>query len=193
MAAKRSLETRLTTKLGPLPVWAWAAVILGLYYAYTKLGKSSPAAAPVSAPTTTDPNQTPVSADTSVPASSGGGGSPSSNLNDTLLSQLSGFQSSIDQLTAAVQTTAAFDNPGSSGSIPWGNQPITGLIPGTPGGTVNPNVSPPPYASSTPAGQKPAPVVRKAAPVRYYTYKKNVPLNRGQTLHFTKGKGYYAA
>lgn len=30
-------------------------------------------------------------------------------------------------------------------------------------------------------------------PTKYYTYKKNVPLRAGQTLHFAKNKGYYAA
>jgi hypothetical protein len=30
-------------------------------------------------------------------------------------------------------------------------------------------------------------------PVRYYTYKKQVPVGAGQTLHFATGRGYYAA
>jgi outer membrane biosynthesis protein TonB len=30
-------------------------------------------------------------------------------------------------------------------------------------------------------------------PHKYYTYKKDVPLSKGQTVHYTPGKGYYAA
>ena len=37
--------------------------------------------------------------------------------------------------------------------------------------------------------------VKTVQPVagKYYTYKAQVKLGAGQTLHFTKGKGYYAA
>lgn len=56
-------------------------------------------------------------------------------------------------------------------------------------------------APAAPAVQPPTPkplpkVVARRPPapaVRYYTYKRNVPLVGGKTLHFTKGKGYYAA
>lgn len=43
-------------------------------------------------------------------------------------------------------------------------------------------------AASKTAAKKAAP----AAPKKFYTYKKNVPLKPGQKIHFTKGKGYYA-
>lgn len=32
-----------------------------------------------------------------------------------------------------------------------------------------------------------------SAPARYYTYRANVPLRPGQTVHYTPGRGYYAA
>lgn len=37
------------------------------------------------------------------------------------------------------------------------------------------------------------PTTTTGAVTRYYTYKKDVPLKAGQTLHFTSGRGYYAA
>lgn len=48
---------------------------------------------------------------------------------------------------------------------------------------------------ATPATQPhvSTPTVAKPAAVHYYTYKSEVPLQGGQTLHFTSGKGYYAA
>jgi hypothetical protein len=38
-----------------------------------------------------------------------------------------------------------------------------------------------------------ASVLTTTAPIRYYTYKADVPLAAGQSLHFTTGRGYYAA
>lgn len=101
---KRSLEQRLTGKVGPLPVWAWAALILGTVLLYLKL---HPAAATPADPASSTGDLTPVSADGSNPVGSSGGGSSASNVNDALLSQLSGFQTSIDTLTAAVQAQEA--------------------------------------------------------------------------------------
>lgn len=43
------------------------------------------------------------------------------------------------------------------------------------------------------AAKKAAVKTTAQKPTKYYTYKKNVPLKAGQKLHFTKGKGYYAA
>lgn len=42
-------------------------------------------------------------------------------------------------------------------------------------------------------GARPAPPARPAPAVRYYTYRTQVPLRAGQTLHFAAGRGYYAA
>lgn len=53
-------------------------------------------------------------------------------------------------------------------------------------------------AAKTPASSKPPaksvnkPVVRKPITPTYYTYKSQVRLGQGQTLHYTKGRGYYA-
>jgi hypothetical protein len=58
---------------------------------------------------------------------------------------------------------------------------------------------PPPKTPVKSRAQSPSPVVKKApvvvkkAPARYYTYKRQVPLRPGQTLHYTPGRGYYAA
>lgn len=193
--SKRGLGQRLTAKAGPLPVWAWAAVILGAYLLYTHL---HPATAATTTGATTDTtadtsDQTPVSAgDTGNPPASGGG-DPGSNVNDTLLSQLSGFQSSIDALTGAVQSSQAFGaDGGGSGSADYSG---TGSIslPLIPAGTVAvPAAAPAPSSSVHPVA------------THYYTYApgkapKGQTLNEapkappGKTLHFLKGKGYYYA
>lgn len=54
-----------------------------------------------------------------------------------------------------------------------------------------PAPSPPAPKVSEPAKAKTT--AKKAAKPRYYTLKKDVPLRKGQTVHFTRGKGYYAA
>jgi hypothetical protein len=58
------------------------------------------------------------------------------------------------------------------------------IIVTTPGGTVESTAN---FVFLTPT--------KKVQPVagKYYTYKAQVKLGAGQTLHFTKGKGYYAA
>lgn len=54
----------------------------------------------------------------------------------------------------------------------------------------------PPSPAMTDTGKKPVGPPQKVAPApapKYFTYQKDVKLGPGQTLHFTKGKGYYAA
>lgn len=109
--SRRSLETRLTAKVGPLPVWAWAALILGAALLYLHLNPSSAAAA----------DATPVSADTGSAAQqpAGGGGNAAGNLNDGLL-DAAGVDTT-DPLTFQVQQTDA-----SSGQSPQALAPAVG-------------------------------------------------------------------
>lgn len=199
-AAKRSLGQRLNGKVGPLPAWAWAAIILGAYLAYTHFAGGGAAAATTSTSTDATPSDvassdnTPVTSDSGNPPASGGGG-PADNVNDTLLSQLSGFGSSIDALTAAVQSAPAFqDVSGTSGSADFsgGSSPLVTLP-----------ALPAPAAPKAAVKAAPKPAAKPVA-VHYYTYAPgkapkgqagnqapaSVP---GKTLHFTKGKGYYYA
>jgi hypothetical protein len=100
----------------------------------------------------------------------------------TLIEQTQGLTDAIGTLVYNVGSS------GGSGSSADGNSP-------------NPTV--PPYSTATkpvqktPAVSKPAakavPAPAKQPPARYYTYKNQVKLGKGQSLHFTSGKGYYAA
>jgi hypothetical protein len=72
----------------------------------------------------------------------------------------------------------------------------------TPGGVANSATtftftgaasSPAPAAPAAPAPAAPAATKRTPVIAKYYTYKRNVKLTAGQSIHFAAGKGYYAA
>jgi hypothetical protein len=65
----------------------------------------------------------------------------------------------------------------------------TGLISITTAHGSTKSFSPFTVTAAPAAGTRPA----KPAPVNYFTFKRQVKLQPGQTLHFKKGKGYYAA
>lgn len=92
--SKRSLQARLTGKVGPLPVWAWAALILGAYLLYTHLHPSTVA---------TSADATPVGTgdDSAAQQPGGGAGNAAGNLNDALLAAAG--VTAADPLTAQVQ------------------------------------------------------------------------------------------
>jgi hypothetical protein len=95
-ASNRGLAARFTRKLGPLPVWAWAAVILGLYLVYTHFHASTGAAA-----STADTTAVPAAGgDGSAQVPSSGQGGTVDNLNQDLFDQLGANTAAIDQLTA---------------------------------------------------------------------------------------------
>lgn len=198
MAEPQGIKERLTAKAGPLPVWLWAVVILGAFLAWQHFRGGGDTAVGAS---TSD--QTPVTTggDASSDVGVAGGGSPASNVNDGLLSQLSGMQSSVDALTAQVQSMPAFSSDagtaGSGSTIPndgsmfMDNQgPPGGLPEAGPPGPAGPRG---PAGKQAPVVKPPAAKAKAPAKIRYYTLKKNVPLKKGQTLHYTKGRGYYAA
>lgn len=119
MAAKpkrKGIGGRLTAKVGPFPVWAWVLAALAGYLAYRRFAGGGSSTATLS-PTATsaDSNATPVGLDSGSPPASGAGG-PAGNVSDDLLSQLSGFQTSIDTLTAAVQSSDAYATLGGGDS-----------------------------------------------------------------------------
>ena len=82
--------------------------------------------------------------------------------------------------TAGTSITATVPLPPEEAALPDPG-PIMVM---TPGGTVHSTAN---FVYLNPA--------KKVQPVagKYYTYKIQVKLGAGQTLHFTKGKGYYAA
>jgi hypothetical protein len=192
---------RATAKVGPLPVWAWALVILvGGYLAYRfTAGRSSSSSSSTTSaePATqaTDPGSldlTPVGADTGSPPASSGQGGAADNLNSDLYGYLSGLQGSVDALTASVQMSPAFWPGTESGSSGSGSTVPNGQTPASPAAAA---------AAAKPAA-KPAP---PPASVRYYTYAPGkAPAARkqdeapakgpaGTTLHFKSGKGYFYA
>lgn len=92
------------------------------------------------------------------------------------------WQSIIDQLLGG-------GDGGGGGDTPAPNSPdspaaMNQLL----NGPRDNRVSPSGYSTATPSRPKAPP-----APSRFYTYKKDVPLKKGQTVHFQTGKGYYAA
>ena len=198
-----SLVDRATAKVGPLPVWAWALVLLVggyLVYRFTGIGSSSSSSSSSSPPpdtgaTSTDPasalDTTPIGGDSGNPPASGQGGA-ADNLSGDLYSYLTGIQGSVDSLTAAVQMAPGFWDTSSSGS-----------------GSVVPNsgAGAPTAPTRAPVKAAPKPAPKPAAPahVRYYTYApgkapKGQTANQapakgpaGTVLRFAKGKGYYYA
>lgn len=185
----------LTRKLGGLPVWAWGLIaVAGLaagIYLKRRSTNASGALATGSTPSVDNTGTTsyPDFSGATAGGSSGGGTpapaqgiDPAQYVNDVL----SSFQG------GAANALANFQN-----GVSLGQQfPITS---GGNGAGVSPS-SQVPAPAQVPAGVASTPhstatSIGKAAPspIRYYTYKKNVPLATGQTLHYTKGKGYYAA
>lgn len=221
-SSSKSFGARMTAKVGPLPVWAWALAILVVGYLVYRFSGSSSSSSSASTDTSSGDATAPTT-DTSTSGSPGpdqttgdGSSGGAAGLNDELLSQLSGFQGSLDALTAAVLSSSAFlPGTGDSGSgsivpngVPSGSAPLepATVATGAHGGTAP--------APAPAAKVKPAPTLvsehgqgggyTPPANVRYYTYapgkapkgqKANEAPARvaGKTLHFASGRGYYYA
>ena len=182
----------------PLPVWlgvAAAGLLLGIYLRHrgTQGSVGSQTAFP-----TSDPNAGLSTASGDIgSAISGGGVAPAGSGYDPSTEQalLQGLQGGIDQNTAAVGNLVdaigalLYNVPSSAGS---GSSAVGSSTSPNPGGPMI-------LASSTPTKAKAVPKPATKAPAKspakivYATYKKNVKLKAGQTIHYKKGKGYYAA
>jgi hypothetical protein len=93
-----TVKTKLTHKVGPFPVWAWAGLVIGAYFLIFRgpFGKAAKASGGTQLP------YTPTSGSgAQQPAS--GQGSPVDNTNGDLLSALQENASSHDALLAALQ------------------------------------------------------------------------------------------
>lgn len=93
----RGFVNRLTAKVGPLPVWAWAAVILGAYFLYSRM---RPPAATTTADVSSASTPDATTGAAQVPAS--GQGAPVDNLSQPLLDSLGANTAAIDALTSQV-------------------------------------------------------------------------------------------
>lgn len=96
-STKRGLVTRLTAKVGPLPVWGWAAVILGAYLLYSRM---RPPAATTTADTSSASTTDGTTGSAQVPAS-GQGGSVD-NLSGQLFDALGANSAAVDALTSQI-------------------------------------------------------------------------------------------
>ncbi len=101
------LSARLTRKVGPLPVWAWAVVILAGGYLVYKLRKPSAAAASQSTavPVTPDVTGSPTAGSVGSGGATDTGGLSSAPLDLSPLTQ--GFQGIGDQLSQLEQQLQA--------------------------------------------------------------------------------------
>lgn len=141
----------MTAKVGPLPVWAWAAVILGAYLLYTRL---HPSAKTSTADATATPDTSGNSAADSTVSGQGGSGD---NMSQGMFDALSANTSSLDALTSQILST-----PVGSGFGP------TDPVPGDTGaGTTGPAAA---STSNAPASSPAAaPAATGAAPAAHPT------------------------
>jgi hypothetical protein len=190
----------LSKKVLGMPLWLLA--ILGLVagyllyrYAAGSLGGSSNVAQVNSGATSTSsPTTSPDTSTGSVPTA----GSPDDTGQTTsdLLTALGGQQSNLlsafeaanqDVVGLAQSQITAAQQQGLSPSTITETQPTVAPQPGGSGASIIQYVSPTAVSPTTTA--KP----QTSSIARYYTYKTQVPLAAGQTVHFTPGRGYYAA
>jgi hypothetical protein len=140
----------LTRKLGPLPVWAWGAVLIGLYLAYRHFASAgTAAAAPLTPSSDASTGTLGTGSDTSGASGGGSGGGtltpdtpfgPGSDLYNALLAGLlAGGGGRTDNLV-----------PGDTPSIPTSSpSPDAGAAPGP--AAVAPTVVSPAPQARTPA------------------------------------------
>lgn len=125
----RSLGARLGRKVGPLPVWAWAAVILGAYLLYSRLHPGAATSGGTTALTaSTDPGST-TGGDTSggvgsagtdlsaITAQLGANQDAQNQAQDAQSQALGALGSSVDALTWQIMRTTP-DPAGANGAPP---------------------------------------------------------------------------
>lgn len=183
--SSKSKGKGLTKKVGPLPVYAYLiGVAIVVFYLYYRRRNSNGGSSSVAG----SQNQQIIPSGIVVPQTQGissqdnsqGGYSNPAPTDSSPLYFPSDYATETDLANAVndvKNNTAA-----SIAAITFPQPNINITVPKT-------SVSSTTTASKT-AAKKAASTPKK---ITYYTYKKNVPLKAGQTLHFTKGKGYYAA
>lgn len=168
----------LTKKVGPFPVYVYligvGIVVLYLYYRHRNSSGGSNS-------TPGSLNQSVIPSGVVVPQSQGSSGSDSSqggtsNAVDfpsdyATQTDLQNAIDSINNNTAATIASITFPQPNINITVPKSSVASTTT------------------KSKTAAKKAVAPTKK----IKYSTYKKDVHLKAGQTLHFTKGRGYYAA
>lgn len=205
-AAKSS--SGLKRKVGPLPLYAWVvvAVLLVGYFLFFRKGSAAAQTAPETAADI--PVQSAADQATGLVPSAGSSADTGSSTSDLLAaygaenSNLTGAllqtQQNVIALAQAQQSALA----ATTAVVPNEHSDFAQIIP-QPGGPNAPMISYPSPATSTVTKPvvKAATTVKSAGstaktaatPVKYQTYKRDVVLKAGQTVHFKTGSGYYAA
>lgn len=200
MADPKPKTNGLTKKLGPLPIWAWAVAGLAvgylLYRHFSSVGGGSPTPEQTVAQQGPSPSLMGATPSAGAPQDTGAATSD-------LLSSLGGerqdllgalLQTQQDVVGLANAQIAYAQTNTSLGSFNTQTQPAVASDPG--GGNtpvyvyLSPSVAP--SQSLKPATTTVTGAKQTGASTRYYTYKRDVPLGSGQTVHFTSGRGYYA-
>lgn len=194
----------ISKKLGPFPRWVW--LLLGLLVAVFVFRRmrggsgGSVQATPTQSLVTSSPD-----AQMGAVPSAGAPGDTGQTTSD-LVSALGGQQASLlqaleaqsqDVLALAQSQIAAAQTQTSLGSFNTQTQPATAPQPGGSNAPAIVYVSPTVYTSPGGSASPPSPAPVKASststPTKFYTYKRDVKLASGQTVHFRSGRGYYAA
>lgn len=211
----------LTRKLGPLPLWAWAAIaaaIAAVLYLRSRGSVSEPGSSPYGGAVET---VTGANGGTAYDAAMAGAPqanyAPQDSLSPDVLASLADYRGSLrDTVLGAFDegnadlgnllasyggTQTASSSYGAAGAPPitvnlvgaGASSPAKPATKKLPAKTTSASKS----AASKPstAAKQPGKVPAKQAPpsTRYYTYKTDVKVGKGQTLKFRAGKGYYAA
>ncbi len=199
----------LKKKVGPLPLYGWVLIVLAVaaYFLFFRKGTVGSSTAPetsASIPVQSSADQSAgLVPSAGAPSDSGSStsdllnayGAETANLTGALLQT----QANVVALAQAQQGslfagTAVPSNSTADGSL-VGSQPGGANAPtfnfSFPGIT---NTATKPVAAAAKTTVSAASTAKKAAtPIKYQTYKRDVVLKPGQTVHFTTGRGYYAA
>lgn len=162
--SKSGLGSRLQAKVGPLPVWAWAAVILGAYLLYSRLHTNTSS--------TSNSTATPdTSGSSGADTVSSGQGSSADNMSQAMFDSLSANTSSLDALTSQLLSTPIGSGFGPTDPMPGDNA----------GGTASqPAATAPPTSSAT------APAATGAPPAAHPTQTAAGKLSWGGLTFTTK-------
>jgi hypothetical protein len=122
-----TVKTKLTHKVGPFPLWAWAGLVVGAYFLIFRgpFGKAHQASGGTQLPYTPQANS---GSGAQQPAS--GGGTPADNTGGDLLSALQDNRSAYDAMLAALQYGGGFGGYGAySPGSPGGSGGAVGGVP----------------------------------------------------------------
>jgi hypothetical protein len=164
----------LKKKLGPFPTYVWllGGVVIVVGYLYLRRKNSSSTAGSENQSIIPSGVITPTQSAATNPNVDTSDSSPNDFPTD--YATQTDLQSGLDNLNSEVGAQIAaitFPQPNVNITVPTASVAAT-------------------TTKSKVAAKK---AVTAPAKITYYTYKKNVPLKAGQTLHYTSNKGYYAA